>query len=574
MPVQLDIVGNLAKGAALREGIQRAGEERQARQLTNEGRRLSLTNQMGGALPDNISRLYDPYEFKLGQMFQGLFDSDARRERRGQRALGDQGYATTNVAMMAPGVDRMQQAQEMTQDPMRYADGGEVEDEEFHPVREFASALGGRAAEAVAPRNVIPNYLRESARTDERVSGAVEGWGDANARQRGAMARNAVVEGGVGAYRQVGGFLQDVTRPLAPVYEGVMGALGFTGEAQAEETGPAGKSAAKPSATPEQAAAAQEQAPAEEPVPTESPSSGAGAATPRTALSQQFVGTPDPEQGAARLGNIDLMPEEMPTMGTRDWIAFREQEVPALMMQGMTAEEAHKSVSAMQHEGFMRYAQQGAMMLQANNLKGAARALKAAYQYFPNGADVKFGFQNGHLVGVGLNEETGEPMGKPQVITPEYLAAMVTNFQDPAKYLQWTKDWRDEIFRDRQYTEVTKPDAQSTLDYRNRSLDIADRNAATNEASAQAQLQRAAASAGGDGPSETDYMAADKVFEEAIFAAGVEDQAEIDQLKSIMSQIRTTAAWKDLPNPTIANKIMEAHRNGTLPQVLQRLGIK
>lgn len=571
--IQPDIVGNMARGAMLREGIQRFGEERQDRALRREGAKRALTAEMG-QLPTELAKLYDPYEFKLGQMFQGLFGGEQRRERRAARALADQGYATTQSAL-GTGVDRMQQAQEMTQDPTRYADGGEVDEEEYDAggVRGYLGDVGRHAREAVRPSNVIPNYLRESARTDERVSGAVEGWGDASARERGAMARNAVVEGGVGAYRQVGGFLQDVLRPLEPIYEGAMGALGFTGEAQAEE-GDAGKEAAKPAATPELAAAAQEQAPAEKPVPTESPSTGAGAATSRTALPQQFVGPPEPDQAAARLGNIDIMPEEMPGMGTRDWIAYRQEVVPALMMQGMSAADAHKQVSAMQHEGFTRYAQQAAMMLQAQNVKGAARALRAAYQYFPNGSDVKFGFQNGHLVGVGLNEETGEPMGKPQVITPEYLAAMVTNFQDPSKFLAWTKDWRDEAFRERTYNEVTRPTAQHTMDYQNRSLDIAQQNADSNALSAQASFRAAANRGAQGGATQEDYDRASGVFREQIFARGVDDQRVADSLANIMAQIRVKDTWQRLPNDRIVDDIMNAYQANTLPAILQSLGIE
>jgi hypothetical protein len=577
--IQPDIVGNLAKGAALREGIQRFGEERQDRQLRKEGQRRALEAEMGGPLSADLSKLYDPYEFKLGQMFQGLFDGTARRERRQERALASQGYATAQGAM-AGGIDRMQQAQAQSAlgGPDRfqtYADGGEVEDEEFSPVREYAHAAGQRALDMVRPSNMVPNYLRESARTGDRVSNAVEGFGDASARQRGAMIRNAAVEGATGAYRQVGGFLQDVIRPLEPIYEGAMGALGFTGKVQAEEAEEGDEPAAAPAATPEQAAAAQEQAPAEKPVPTESPSTGAGAATSRTALpNQQFVGTPDPEQAAARLGNVEIMPEDMPNMSTRDWVAYRAEVVPALMMQGLSAADAHKQVSSMQHEGFTRYAQQAAMMLQAGNQKGAARALRAAYQYFPNGSDVKFGFQNGHLVGVGLNEETGEPMGKPQVISPEYLAAMVTNFQDPSKFLAWTKDWRDEAFRERTYNEVTRPTAQHTMDYQSGMLDVARQNAAANELSAAASFRNAQARGAQGGATQEDYDRASGMFREQVFARGVDDQRVADSLANIMAQIRVKDTWERLPNDRIVDDIMNAYEANTLPAVLQSLGIE
>ena len=556
MPVQLDIAGNLGKGWGLREGISLAGEERRDRNRIRQGQKEALRIESGGTLSPEIASFYDPYEFKLGEMFKGVFSGEKRRERRNNRALASAGMPTTQQALDT-GVDRMQMGTTPYAgvDRMQtFADGGRVEDENTYlgAVRDRI----GRTANAAFPR-----LRQEMAEAGQAIPAAVQGWGNASARERGAMTRNALLETGSAAGEYVGALAEDVTAPLAPLGKAALGFIGFGGN-------PDEAAAAPPTtANDDVAVAIEENAPTEESIPTvTSPDGGGGAATPQSGA--PFVGPPEPDQAAARLGNIEAMPDDMPSMGTRDWIAYREEMVPALMMQGMSASEAHQEVSAMQHQGFVRYGQQAAMMLQAGNQQGAARALKAAYQYFPNGADVRFGFQGDNLVAYATDEETGETTGTPQVITPEYLGSMMTNFQSPEKFIAWTKDWRDDAFTRQQYEEVTKPGAENLMNYRNRSLAISEQNAATN------WLEAMTDASGEGGMTDSSLRAGDEAFRERVEMLGLEDEAAADDLARTMSAIRRQIPVQRRTDNEIITDVMNAYANGQLDEVKARLGIR
>jgi hypothetical protein len=129
-----------------------------------------------------------------------------------------------------------------------------------------------------------------------------------------------------------------------------------------------------------------------------------------------------------------------------------------------------KAVDARQMRGFQSYGVQAFNLLQNGDATGAAKAMYAAYQYFPNGSDVKFGVQKGAngqpvLIGMGTDEKTGEPLkeGKPMVITPESLSVQMENMQNPDAFRTWTKDWRDTEQEVREYMEG-KSQRQADLD--------------------------------------------------------------------------------------------------------------
>jgi len=524
-----DLVGGYQQGALFKEQMTSAGEKRQDRRRENEGRRRALEVEMGGQYTPELGSLYDPYEWNLGKMFRGLFGGDTRQQQRNETALGSRDLGTE--------ISRM-------------ADGGPVEDE-WNPPREALRSVGNVVGRGV--RGAFPRLREEMAEAGTAIPAAVEGFGDASARDRGRMIRNAALETGSAVGEYAGAAAEDILAPAKPLAEGALGFLGFTGERQ-------GSPAA---ASDEHAAAITAQAPTEESAPAGPPSAGGGAATPQSGPSP-FVGPPEPEQAAAQLGNVDIMPDDMPSMGTQEWISYRQEMVPALMMQGASAQEAHEQVTALQHQGFLRYGQQAAMMLQAGNQEGAARALKAAYQYFPNGTDVKFGFQNGHLVSLGLDEATGEPKGKPQVITPEYLAAQLTNFQDPSKFLAWTNDWRDDSFREREYQEVTRPAAESSAQYRDRAGQAAMLNAG-------AAYQRAANAGTTGGRDQTDFDRAFDDFKEATAMIGLDSEDDADLLNSVMSQIYTRVDWQPAE---VIEFVKRAHSEGRIQDIMEQLGLR
>ena len=323
-------------------------------------------------------------------------------------------------------------------------------------------------------------------------------------------------------------------------------------------------------AAPDQEAAVEEQVVADPPPVNAGKGSARGSALP-TQGGGQFVGPTQPEMAGAEIGNIDIMPDEMPSMSVGDWQEYRAKTVPRLIRMGASLDEADAQVTRMQHAGFQRYAGQAASMLAANNLKGAARSLKAAYQYFPNGVDVKFGFQNGHLVALGMNEETGEPTGKPQVVTPEYIASIRMNLDTPEKYTVWTKDLRKEARDERQYREIDRPTAQGNLDYQNRMATVAERNADTSEMRA---IAYGMGQGDGGGMTNTEFAASERVFREQLEMMGsMGDEAarDAEELASIMSQLRSGLPRQEVPDNQLVQDIMNAYRNGNMDAVREFL---
>ena len=189
------------------------------------------------------------------------------------------------------------------------------------------------------------------------------------------------------------------------------------------------------------------------------------------------AGGPDGDIDWSKQRVID--PGQMPTHTTQDWIAYRASSVSNMIMRGASPDEAHQRVTAMQQRGFMNHGQQALMLLAAGDAPRATMALKAAYQYFPNGVDVKFGITEGTdgqpaLIAMGqLEGGNAEGTGKPMLLTQERLAAMLNNMSDPSAFTNWTKDWRDEQFKREKHrddTAINTANAQANLNRSNASL--------------------------------------------------------------------------------------------------------
>lgn len=189
-------------------------------------------------------------------------------------------------------------------------------------------------------------------------------------------------------------------------------------------------------------------------------SGGGRAAAPAAAPAQPQLGD------AIDMSQVELDASELPDIKMSDWKRYRAQALRTARLRGLpqgeALEQADRMVTTMQIRGFSNYAAQAQALLQAGNIKGATRSLRAAYQYFPDGNDVKIGMHKGKLVAVGIDESTGQPFeGGTRVITPEFLAGAIQNFQNPQNFLSWTQDWRNEAFKNKQYNEVTKPLAEA-----------------------------------------------------------------------------------------------------------------
>jgi hypothetical protein len=209
----------------------------------------------------------------------------------------------------------------------------------------------------------------------------------------------------------------------------------------------------------------------------------------------------------------------------------------------------------MQIRGFTNYASQAQALMQAQNLKGAARALRAAYQYFPDGNDVKIGIQNGHLVAVGVDDDTGQPFDKgTRVITPEFLSGAIQNFANPTAFQSWTKDWRTEQLQRQKYAEVEKPLAQA--------------QASALTTTADANMQRAQNSAAMGGMKPQDMRGAQQFFVKRLELMGVTDPAQADQLAATMAQIK--AANPQVPEMAIIDFVMKASQRPDAQQFIQQ----
>jgi hypothetical protein len=224
----------------------------------------------------------------------------------------------------------------------------------------------------------------------------------------------------------------------------------------------------------------------------------------------------------------------------------------------------------MQMEGFEANATQAFQLLQAGDWKRASLALTAAYQYFPNGADIKFGMAKDKqgqpaLVAMGTDEKTGEPTGDPMLINQERLAMMVEHMSDPSVFRQWTKDWRNEEFERQIFEEYTKPIGEANAE-------TARINARANEARAAAS-QRAAISGGGLKPSDIRSASSDFRERLGMLSLDPETESQADYLAGIMSQVYVLSDGRIDPNSTIALVMAAKDGDEQSLAILQSLGV-
>lgn len=527
------------------------------------GRRGEINASLGRAgRPEQsfYSGLPDPFGKRILDWFRG------RRANRQQQPMGqDMGY------------DRMQH--DSMGIPLKFRDGGNVDRDEAvrraQESRARTSERGGSTTERVQGRDEFAEREKaQQSRAQAKPSLAQRGAGLArrglNAAGRVAALPALLATGFQTAttdtedYRKRfglepgsadDGFLEDAgVRALGAASDlGNALTLGFAGRFYRDKQGD--------EAPAEAPAPAPTEAPPTQALPVASP--GAGRAAPAaesTAPPPAALPTPQEEEPFDWSG---VMPAEVPSMGTDEWAQYRREVVPYLVAQGMTESEAHLEVTKVQQQGFLRHAQEAQALLGANDMHGAAAALRAAYQYFPNGADVQFGVQGNALIGIGIDEQTKQQLGRPMILNEERLAAMIDNFSNPGAFLAWTKDWRDEQFARQKYAEVERPQAESENVYRDRTGRAALMNA---------QADQIRASFGGSRP---DIEGAQRVFRERVEMLGLDDEATADMLASVMAQVRARVPDETrLPTNKIIDDIMKAYREGRLEQVMATLGLQ
>lgn len=278
-----------------------------------------------------------------------------------------------------------------------------------------------------------------------------------------------------------------------------------------------------------------------------------------------------PKPEIVDFSDLDTTHADIPNMQVGDWVKYRARMVDAARQSGDPAavQQANDMVTKMQMEGFHAYGQQGMALQQAGNLQGAMSAYRAAFQYFPNGNDVEFGLHNDRktgrkqIVGFGKSEADGKVIpGSEIVMEPERVAVLLENFKNPQAWRMWTKDWRDDQFKERKYQEVDKPLAQAQADYM-----------ATNADANVLRAENAALKAGGTGGAgaAANMRNAERVFRERVQMLGMTDEAQSDFLANVMSQIK--ARNPNTPDNSIVQAVMQSVRDGTLQQRLQKMGI-
>lgn len=169
---------------------------------------------------------------------------------------------------------------------------------------------------------------------------------------------------------------------------------------------------------------------------------GASAAAP-TAVPETAPGEANP------LADFDISKvsaEQIPNFSNKDWESFRDENIQELVANGMSYAEAWDKVDqqtiATQRRGFLHFASQADALLKHGDKRGAAAAVRAAFQYMPSTTDLKVGEYNGHVVAFGVDEETGEQIGTPIVVTPELLQQVQMNFANPQVWAEYAQDRR------------------------------------------------------------------------------------------------------------------------------------
>lgn len=250
------------------------------------------------------------------------------------------------------------------------------------------------------------------------------------------------IRGALDAETTGDGFWSDVGQRAVGAGKGVVAGLldpigAFTGDSGEAEPPPEEAVPTRSSGPSRRYSARNAQAPA----PGPGASGGAPSAIPAAAPAEEA----DPMAGF----DVSKIPaEEIPNVSVKDWEQFRAENIKELVANGMSYAEAWDKVDqqtvATQQRGFMHFAKQAYMALgkEGKYSPAAASAARAAFQYLPSTTDIKVGNYNGHLVAFSIDEETGQQVGTPMVITPDFLQAAMVNFADPKAWAEHAQDNR------------------------------------------------------------------------------------------------------------------------------------
>ena len=586
--------------AALTGGIQEGYEfvderrrEKQVRELL--GRENARLKNKAIAESSDVKRLHP--EFSFEQYTPPL--------TWGQKALGwvkglgqPQQMQALNLQEPTPAAPGQVPAHAVEPEPAVYKDGGSVR----HMRKKYANGgrtlsphQGGPGRVAFQPyadggKVKEDSYWDDVKRTaaeyfDDTISNAMEGDRRIDApRRQLAEAKDAYEVGsayGEGA-KEIGRSMLNTTKGLAkdvfvdnPVTQGAIsvgkGALGFVGMSPGSEYEGRDDTAAAV-----QAIDADE--PSEQAAESIAAQPGDANVTAGGGQSQQAApSTPPPQQAvpsAQERGDREIdfstearqvMPEDIPAHSSKDWEEERKYWAASAIMKGEDPFEAMKKVDQQQLNGFARYAMQATALMDGGDIEGATRALYAAYQYFPNGKDVKFGVQtdkggNRVIVAMGRNEESGESSGPPQVLDRNVISRMVENMQKPGALRAWTTDWQ--ATEQKLWEQGFKQDELKEKGRHNRAME-----------EGYANRSAAIAAGGSGGMRQTDYDRAFGEFMNSQELRSLEDEPVADDLADVMARLYQKAG-PQTPYPSIIKAVMAAYRDGSLDALREQYGLQ
>ncbi len=435
------------------------------------------------------------------------------------------------------------QTMPMGEDPEEYAatpfaDGGEVEEED-KPSRARAAGASTRAA--------IGEYVGGS----EKIRQAEP------ARQQ---AINTRMQANPGAVREfLGGLMGGDAAPAA--------AGGPAGAGAAPSAPPAALST-PPYAPSRNAGPALHSVPAptgkeKSNVAVKARGGGAGGALP--------VGPPKPE-GPEQMDFSGVDPMEVPDYKTRDWEEFRKSAVKSAILRGTPRADAvdkvDQQVIGMQMRGFQNFATQGMALQQAGDLKAAAAAYRAAFQYMPTTSDVKFSIVKGNLVAYAVDEETGQPESRPWLVNPETLSGMAKNFSTPGAWAEHAQDRRNSDLVDKELGIRERRLDEHEIPHGRAMARASQTQAEASMLSARASNRRSLTAGDDDGPSPSDNLKGDEdvraLVGEAVMATDedgepiyteLQDQRQRDRLIAAITEVRRRRP--DMSSDTILQAILQ-----------------
>jgi len=431
---------------------------------THKKEGMTAEQAMEGYTPNQRTVHKDPALMRLGKFLggkiKGAFGS--------QSGVPEADFASPEIAPTSP-VQAQAQGGSFQQgqgipgqggpmQPPMMADGGSIDDE-----MERQRALGRRTTGTLnrvpeTAGGVGPDMMRDIGRgvTEGAFDDTTRAWGAADeamgersraiseaegARETGGAIRDWMWEGTKGTIKTVAALAKDVVvdNPL------VQGALGFAGMDGGGEQGiptlqQGGEYPIPDDFDPNMKLAT------DNAIDAPDKTDGQMAEEAMNEGEIQALENPD----FAKMAAEGTRPDDLPTMTTLEWADYRSAMFQQELERGAGVKEAYEAVEfatvEVQMRGFQRGAQQAAQFLIGGHNEEAALALTNAYQYFPNGAGIRFGSVTDPktglpaLIAMGTDEETGEPTGAPMLITNDRLSTMVAQMSDPKAFSAWTKD--------------------------------------------------------------------------------------------------------------------------------------